>query len=441
MIYRVLVLVMVSLLSTVAKAQLHSSVYDANQRKCVLLNTRSDNTLESLSMIGDDMTTYEFDSKGRLTEAVNSIATVEIKYEGDKAKAKCTIDGEKMEYKVDAKNLESISMSEFRRQNEFINGSKSWDNFFTGPYAKLVFDIANNTIAVHSKSVQNCYLEVIKFVGRLRNGVNDDLEDKMEYIKTGTDAFQEYVKGGTPELAMTTLGYVIEKYPEWKDNFSENLYKFMNNHRKAQKRKNESKQAWKRGVFNMVSNGRFTIEEATKLIRKVERGEISIRELYGGFKYDMVDNIVKSKENGQDKNQQNIPASDPNIALNAVKQYLTGGKGFGKLAAVDVNYKGSIGFNTPDWWIDYRPKNGKLEVKDKHYADMEHRSPSEKPYYYISIRYTFVNYTAYVDPVGTIFFLEMNDDRAGGRTKTTYLVGNGHLGRFTHIFDLYNWAP
>ena len=143
MIYRVLVLVMVSLLSTVAKAQLHSSVYDANQRKCVLLNTRSDNTLESLSMIGDDMTTYEFDSKGRLTEAVNSIATVEIKYEGDKAKAECTIDGKKKAYYVDAKNLDSISMSEFRRQNEFINGSKSWDNFFTGPYAKLVFDIAN----------------------------------------------------------------------------------------------------------------------------------------------------------------------------------------------------------------------------------------------------------------------------------------------------------
>ena len=439
MIYRVLVLVMVSLLSTVAKAQLHSSVYDANQRKCVLLNTRSDNTLESLSMIGDDMTTYEFDSKGRLTEAVNSIATVEIKYEGDKAKAECTIDGEKMEYKVDAKNLESISMSEFRRQNEFINGSKSWDNFFTGPYAKLVFDIANNTIAVHSKSVQNCYLEVIKFVGRLRNGVNDDLEDKMEYIKTGTDAFQEYVKGGTPELAMTTLGYVIEKYPEWKDNFSENLYKFMNNHRKAQKRKNESKQAWKRGVFNMVSNGRFTIEEATKLIRKVERGEISIRELYGGFKYDMVDDKVKSKENGQDKNQQNIPASDPNIALNAVKQYLTGGEGFGKLNVVEVSYLGSTG-GTRDWWKKYNPKDGKLKMVDEYYADMKYSSPSKTPHYYIQIRYTFVIYTAYVDPVGTIFYLEMHD-RRGSKSEDVYLIGNGHLGKFTHIFDLYNWAP
>lgn len=449
MINRVLVLVMASLLSAVAKAQLHSSFYDEDQKKCILVNTRSNNTLESVCVIGDDMTTFEFDPEERLIEAVNSIATLEINYDGDEAKAECTIDGDKkLHYHVAAKDIDSISMAEFRRQNEFINGSKSWDNFFTGGYAKLVFDVVDNTINLCSKSVQNCYLEAIKFVGRLRNGVNDKNEDKMDNIKTATDAFMDYVDGGvskaTPGLAMKTLGYVIEKYPEWKDNFAENLYKFMNEHRKAQKRKNESKQAWKKGVLDMVNNGQFTLEEGNKLIRKVEHGEISIRELYGGFKYGIVKERARLSDIDGDESNQNTPASDPNIALNAVKQYLTGGKGFGKLIVVEVEYRRRYQYfstSVGDWKKKYNPdKNGKLvlSVKDNWEFECPHCPPDEDdhPYYYIRIAYLYVSYYAYVDPVGNIFHLEMCDSRGGGVTKNTYLIGQKG-----NKFILYNWAP
>ena len=107
-----------------AKAQLHSSVYDQNQRKCITLNTRADNTIESVSLIGTDLTTFTFDEEGKLTEAVNSLATVEIEYDGDKAKATATIDGGKLEYHIDAKHVEEISMKEFKRQNQFLRGNK-----------------------------------------------------------------------------------------------------------------------------------------------------------------------------------------------------------------------------------------------------------------------------------------------------------------------------
>ena len=223
----------------ITMAQLHSSVYDQNQRKCITLNTRADNTIESVSLIGTDLTTFTFDEEGKLTEAVNSLATVEIEYDGDKAKATATIDGGKLEYHIDAKHVEEISMKELKRQNQFLRGNKlsmleQADKFLCQGGGKLLLDLADQTLNIVNKSIDNCFAETCNYISRAIHGVDDNKEETIDNLKT----MQDVLRGETSITDVVkdkTIGAIFEDYPSWSDKFAEKLYEAVNNRRKAQK--------------------------------------------------------------------------------------------------------------------------------------------------------------------------------------------------------------
>ena len=407
-----------------AKAQLHSSVYDQNQRKCITLNTRADNTIESVSLIGTDLTTFTFDEEGKLTEAVNSLATVEIEYDGDKAKATATIDGGKLEYHIDAKHVEEISMKEFKRQNQFLRGNKlnlleKADKFLCQGGGKLLLDIADQTVNLVNKSVDNCFVETCKYISRAIHGVNDDKEDTMDDLKT----MQDVLKGETSITDIVkdkTIGAIFEEYPSWSDAFAENLYQFVNNRRKAQKEQNAKKNAWKAGLLDAVSKGELTIEEASNIIGKVESGEVSLKDLYGAD--------YEEASTGKRK----IPESSTNVPLTALKDVLNS-KQYGKIEDLTIEYFYRNDFIC-DWREVYEPQNGKLVLKHRdvnEHTCTEWCHHREYPFYNVVINWYSNHRTmkvADISPFGKIIKMR------------TVIYDDGFLGR--DIQDIGNdWDP
>ena len=392
-----LILTLIVLSPLFVWAQRDVVTYNKADKQIVLSHVSTDNNLETLAVIDEnDFNTVQYDKDGRVTELTNSLGTLSFEYEDDCVNVTFNIDGHKLAryyyHYQDSKAAQELA-TQIQDWSGKLNTTDQVVNFMNSDAFKKSYDFIDNTLDHVNSPVKSLYENVLRkaVFGKKEemNGMDEAFDDMISLVLKLREGFVDNLS----EAVLKNPRKHFDSFVSYLHNLHKRMYD-------RQKSNNNFEIEWRKGLWEKVSNGEITIEQATAKVAEVmakkaqyekehpntdiliemetdaETGEENIRFV----------EVAKTSDGALLESRAAEPVGNSDMIMKKLDKYINNSE-YGRLDKMLIYYNYFKNHSPEEW--DYTRQAGKLKLQYHSTAVTfdEYGTKWKSPFYKVELYY------------------------------------------------------
>ena len=382
-----------------AWAQQDIVTYNKEDKQVMLSHVNAENTFETLAIIdANDFNTVRYDKEGRVTELTNSLGSLYFEYNDDWVDVTYNIDGHTLarcyyHYKDDKAYQElAAQMQDWSGK---FNTTDRVVNFMNSEAFKKSYEFLDNTLDHLNNPVKVLYDDVLRkaIYGKKENmnGMDQAFDDMVSIVLKLSKGF---VNNLSDEIIMNPRKHF--------DNFVSYLHNLHRRMYDRQKSNNKFEMSWRQGLWDKVSNGEITIEEATAKVNDVLAKKALYEKEHPNKFTDILIEVETDAETGEEvirfievaktsdgalmESRAAEPVGNSGMILKKLDNYINNSE-YGRLEKVLIYYNYFKNHSPEEW--DYTRQAGDLKLRYHKQAPTfdEYATKWKNPFYKVELYY------------------------------------------------------